>query len=276
MFAKCLQSHLKNRLDNIHRSARNFLLSSFISFSSLLAKNKRPVSNCFETSLVFTIPAVPLKLRGKSRTSFRLQQALCTHAAYAEAPTHSALGRFSSEGMGYFETSLPGFHRPRLSVWPCFKSVFVIAFPIQFCFLFQIEVLNLQESFVYFKIFKPISWSKRPAECRSRLIQRFPNLIFWKTGCRGGAAEMPRSTALPHLHTRRVGKRLKKKSIILFDHTNRICIDITEHILYPVRDLVAPDVLHWRILPHWPFVSLNPVRSLVINDMERLFQLSAQ
>ena len=137
MFAKCLQSHLKNRLDNIHRSARNFLLSSFISFSSLLAKNKRPVSNCFETGLVFTIPAVPLKLRGGSRTSFRLQQALCTHAAYAEAPTHSALGRFSSEGMGYFETSLPGFHRPRLSVWPCFKSVFVIAFSIQFCLLYR-------------------------------------------------------------------------------------------------------------------------------------------
>lgn len=27
---------------------------------------------------------------------------------------------------------------------------------------------------VYFKIFKPISWGKRPAERRSRLIQRFP------------------------------------------------------------------------------------------------------
>ena len=28
--------------------------------------------------------------------------------------------------------------------------------------LFQIEVWNLQESFVYFKIFKPISWGKKP------------------------------------------------------------------------------------------------------------------
>ncbi|MBS6491911.1 MAG: hypothetical protein KH614_05115, partial [Firmicutes bacterium] len=28
----------------------------------------------------------------------------------------------------------------------------------------------------YFKIFKPISWGERPAERRSRLIQRFPNV----------------------------------------------------------------------------------------------------
>ena len=27
--------------------------------------------------------------------------------------------------------------------------------------------------------------------------------ILWKTGCGGGAAEMPRSAALPHLRTRR-------------------------------------------------------------------------
>ena len=31
----------------------------------------------------------------------------------------------------------------------------------------------MQESFAYFKIFKPISWGKRPAEHRCRLIQRF-------------------------------------------------------------------------------------------------------
>ena len=31
----------------------------------------------------------------------------------------------------------------------------------------------MQESFTYFKIFKPISWGKRPAERRNRLIQRF-------------------------------------------------------------------------------------------------------
>ncbi len=41
--------------------------------------------------------------------------------------------------------------------------------------LFQIEVWKSQEYFVYFKIFKPISWDKRPAERRSRLIQRSPN-----------------------------------------------------------------------------------------------------
>ena len=40
--------------------------------------------------------------------------------------------------------------------------------------MFQIEVWKSQESFTYFKIFKPISWGKRPAERRSRLIQRFP------------------------------------------------------------------------------------------------------
>ena len=40
--------------------------------------------------------------------------------------------------------------------------------------MFQIEVWKLQESFTYFKIFKPISWDKRPAERRSRFIQRFP------------------------------------------------------------------------------------------------------
>ena len=39
--------------------------------------------------------------------------------------------------------------------------------------LFQIEIWKSQESFTYFKIFKPISWGKRPAERRSRLIQRF-------------------------------------------------------------------------------------------------------
>ena len=40
--------------------------------------------------------------------------------------------------------------------------------------MFQIEVWKSQESFTYFKIFKPISWGKRPAERRRRLIQRFP------------------------------------------------------------------------------------------------------
>ena len=58
--------------------------------------------------------------------------------------------------------------------------------------MFQIEVWKLQEYFVYpqgacrirkaakpptaaqyFKIFKPISWGERPAERRSRFIQRF-------------------------------------------------------------------------------------------------------
>ncbi|WP_419496498.1 hypothetical protein, partial [Faecousia sp.] len=57
------------------------------------------------------------------------------------------------------------------------------------------EVWKLQEYFVYpqgacrirkaakpptaaqyFKIFKPISWGERPAERRSRFIQRFPSL----------------------------------------------------------------------------------------------------
>lgn len=33
--------------------------------------------------------------------------------------------------------------------------------------------MKLQESFVYFKIFKPTSWGNRPAERRCRLIQRF-------------------------------------------------------------------------------------------------------
>ena len=42
-------------------------------------------------------------------------------------------------------------------------------------FCFQIEVWKSQESFTYFKIFKPISWGERPAERRSRFIQRFPN-----------------------------------------------------------------------------------------------------
>ena len=40
--------------------------------------------------------------------------------------------------------------------------------------MFQIEVWKSQESFTYFKIFKPISWGKRPAERRRRFIQRFP------------------------------------------------------------------------------------------------------
>ena len=35
------------------------------------------------------------------RASFRLQQALDTHAVHAEAPTGSAFEVFSSEGMGY-------------------------------------------------------------------------------------------------------------------------------------------------------------------------------
>ncbi len=33
---------------------------------------------------------------------------------------------------------------------------------------------------MYFKIFKPISWGKRPAERRSRLIQRFLNIMIAK------------------------------------------------------------------------------------------------
>ena len=33
----------------------------------------------------------------------------------------------------------------------------------------------MQEYFVYFKIFKPISWDERPAERRCRFIQRFLN-----------------------------------------------------------------------------------------------------
>ena len=37
------------------------------------------------------------------------------------------------------------------------------------------EVWKSQEYFVYFKIFKPISWDERPAERRSRFIQRFHN-----------------------------------------------------------------------------------------------------
>ena len=44
-------------------------------------------------------------------------------------------------------------------------------------FCFQIEVWKLQESFTYFKIFKPISWGIRPADRRSRFIQRFPKYI---------------------------------------------------------------------------------------------------
>ena len=43
--------------------------------------------------------------------------------------------------------------------------------------MFQIEVLKSQESFTYFKIFKPKSWGKRPADRRRRLIQRFPRII---------------------------------------------------------------------------------------------------
>ena len=38
----------------------------------------------------------------------------------------------------------------------------------------------MQEYFVYFKIFKPISWDERPAERRSRFIQRFP--LFFDVG----------------------------------------------------------------------------------------------
>ena len=48
-----------------------------------------------------------------------------------------------------------------------------IARAVQRGILFQIEIWKSQESFTYFKIFKPISWGKRPAERRCRLIQRF-------------------------------------------------------------------------------------------------------
>ena len=50
--------------------------------------------------------------------------------------------------------------------------------------LFQIEVWKLQESFTYFKIFKPISWDKRPAERRSRFIQRFPRFSNRSVGAK--------------------------------------------------------------------------------------------
>ena len=48
--------------------------------------------------------------------------------------------------------------------------------------MFQIKVWKLQEYFVYFKIFKPTSWGKRPAERRSRFFQRFLN--FSSETCR--------------------------------------------------------------------------------------------
>ena len=51
--------------------------------------------------------------------------------------------------------------------------------------MFQIKVWKSQESFAYFKISKPISWGKRPAERRRRFIQRFPNLFFGKPGAEG-------------------------------------------------------------------------------------------
>ncbi len=52
------------------------------------------------------------------------------------------------------------------------------------------EVWKSQEYFVYFKIFKPISWGKSPAERRSRLIQRF--LIFdAKRGCQAAPFAVP-------------------------------------------------------------------------------------
>ena len=43
------------------------------------------------------------------------------------------------------------------------------------------------EIFAYFKIFKPISWGKRPAERRSRLIQRFPENRRSKRGSSHGS-----------------------------------------------------------------------------------------
>ena len=53
---------------------------------------------------------------------------------------------------------------------------------------------------MYFKIFKPISWGKRPAERRSRLIQRFP-------GKRKGSAQMQVITSSPE-ETEVLGQRL--------------------------------------------------------------------
>ena len=41
----------------------------------------------------------------------------------------------------------------------------------------------MQEYFVYFKIFKPISWDKRPAERRCRFIQRFPSFYAPRHSC---------------------------------------------------------------------------------------------
>ena len=40
---------------------------------------------------------------------------------------------------------------------------------------------------MYFKIFKPISWGKRPAERRSRLIQRFLRVLLSVEGLAVGA-----------------------------------------------------------------------------------------
>ena len=55
----------------------------------------------------------------------------------------------------------------------------------------------------YFKIFKPISWGERPAERRSRFIQRFPRSLYHsvsrmtKNRCRNSCQNRPfRATAL--------------------------------------------------------------------------------
>ena len=53
---------------------------------------KRLASSFLETSLVNTIPAVPLKLRISNAPLFGLRQALGTYAACTEAPTGKCFG----------------------------------------------------------------------------------------------------------------------------------------------------------------------------------------
>ena len=37
--------------------------------------------------------------------------------------------------------------------------------------------------------------------------------VLWKTGCGGSAAEMPRSVALPRLHTRRGNNEIRSRNL---------------------------------------------------------------
>ena len=65
----------------------------------------------------------------------------------------------------------------------------------------------------------------------------------------------------------------RTRLIELLDFADFASVNILKNILNAVRNFRSADVLHWRVLPHWPFASLNPVGTFRMLDVKCLFKI---